>query len=137
MAALTAVPLSSGRGGVARRWGAWGGDVTGPTREPMTPARRRPRRGGKVQGKNLGRVGTLGREHATSGSVKTLWCTHGPDSRGSGSWAKHGSGTGDDDHSADPAGKTLGRMKIQEGNDLCPHSKPVVQRHGFPQGPRP
>jgi hypothetical protein len=36
MAALTAVPLSSGRGGVARRWGAWGGDVTGPTGEPMT-----------------------------------------------------------------------------------------------------
>jgi len=90
-----------------------------------------------VQGRNLGRVGTLGRENATSGSVKTLWCSHGPDSRGSGSGTKHESGTGDDDHPADSAGKTLGRMKNQEGNGLCTYFKPVVQRYGFPQGAKP
>jgi len=90
-----------------------------------------------VQGRNLGRVGTLGRENATSGSVKTLWCSHGPDSRGSGSGTKHESGTGDDDHPADSAGKTLGRMKNQEGNGLCTYFKPVVQRYGFPQGVKP
>jgi hypothetical protein len=47
------------------------------------------------------------------------------------------SGTGDDDHPADLAGKALGRMKNQEGNDLFTHFKPVVERHGFPQGATP
>jgi len=50
---------------------------------------------------------------------------------------KHGSGTGDDDHPADSAGKALGRMKNQEGNGFCTHFKPVVQKYGFPQGATP
>jgi hypothetical protein len=50
---------------------------------------------------------------------------------------KHVSGTSDDDHSAGLAGKALGRMKTQEGNDLFTHFKPVVERHGFPQGATP
>jgi len=28
-------------------------------------------------------------------------------------------------------------MKNQEGNDLFAHFKPVVERHGFPQGATP
>jgi hypothetical protein len=50
---------------------------------------------------------------------------------------KHESGTGDDDHPADSAGKALGRMKNQEGNGFCTHLKPVVQKYGFPQGATP
>jgi hypothetical protein len=69
--------------------------------------------------------------------VKTLWCSHGPDSRGSGSWRKHVSGTSNDDCSADPAGKALGRMKNQEGNGHYTYFKPVVNRYGFPQGATP
>jgi hypothetical protein len=51
--------------------------------------------------------------------VKTLRCSRGPDSRGRGSRRKHGSGSGDDDHLAGPAGKALGRVKTRRASGLC------------------
>jgi hypothetical protein len=66
-----------------------------------------------THGKNLGRVGSLARDKATTESGKTLWCSAGKDSKESGSARKHVSGSGSDGCPLDLGGNTLGRMKTR------------------------
>jgi hypothetical protein len=96
------------RRGEHRRW-----QHRRPPRGIHNPARAPASRGGPIHGKNLGRVGSLERDHATSDLGNTLWCTGPEVSRENCRFGKRASGWGSDGCAPRSAGKALGRMKTR------------------------
>jgi hypothetical protein len=118
MAALTAVPLSSGRVEVAHGGDACGGDVAGPRGESITPCggdpkrregtREEPRRGWHSRERERH---FRARRDAEVQSGSGLARERMP--------MKHESGAGDDDRPAGSAGKTPGRLKTRRASGPC------------------
>jgi len=86
-------------------------------------------------GKNLGRVGTLERDNATTESGNTLRRMPGPDpEKGAGQEA---SARADCEATASHqarVGNTLGRLKTRRATASEHHSKQWLERYGFPRG---